>query len=80
MENILETVFERINRQPGIAALPIDASLSGIIITDFQQPDHPIIYCNRAFEILQAIQPRKYWGGTAVFFRVTTTINRLAVN
>lgn len=28
----------------------LDASLSGIIITDHQQPDNPIIYCNTAFE------------------------------
>lgn len=28
----------------------LDASLSGIIITDNQQPDNPIIYCNQAFE------------------------------
>ena len=28
----------------------LDASLSGIIITDNQQPDNPIIYCNKAFE------------------------------
>lgn len=30
--------------------LAIDALVSGIIITDFHQPDHPIIYCNKAFE------------------------------
>lgn len=28
----------------------LDASISGIIITDNQQPDNPIIYCNKAFE------------------------------
>lgn len=28
----------------------IDASLSGIILTDNLQPDNPIIYCNAAFE------------------------------
>jgi PAS domain S-box-containing protein len=28
----------------------LDASISGIIITDHQQPDNPIIYCNKAFE------------------------------
>ncbi|HVV54297.1 MAG TPA: ATP-binding protein [Mucilaginibacter sp.] len=28
----------------------LDASISGIIITDNQQPDNPIIYCNVAFE------------------------------
>lgn len=28
----------------------LDASISGIIITDNGQPDNPIIYCNKAFE------------------------------
>jgi PAS domain S-box-containing protein len=28
----------------------LDASISGIILTDHQQPDNPIIYCNKAFE------------------------------
>lgn len=28
----------------------LDASISGIIITDNRQPDNPIIYCNKAFE------------------------------
>ncbi|RFZ92919.1 PAS domain-containing protein [Mucilaginibacter conchicola] len=28
----------------------MDASISGIIITDNNQPDNPIIYCNAAFE------------------------------
>jgi len=30
----------------------LDASLSGIIITDNRQPDNPIIYCNKAFELM----------------------------
>ena len=28
----------------------LDASISGIIITDNKQPDNPIVYCNAAFE------------------------------
>lgn len=28
----------------------LDSSISGIILTDNQQPDNPIIYCNKAFE------------------------------
>ncbi|RZL58165.1 MAG: PAS domain-containing protein, partial [Pedobacter sp.] len=28
----------------------LDASISGIIITDNTQPDNPILYCNAAFE------------------------------
>ncbi len=30
----------------------LDASISGVIITDNQQPDNPIIYCNKAFETI----------------------------
>ncbi|TSJ36454.1 PAS domain S-box protein [Mucilaginibacter corticis] len=28
----------------------LDSSISGIILTDNQQPDNPIIYCNKSFE------------------------------
>ena len=28
----------------------LDAAISGVILTDNQQPDNPIIYCNKAFE------------------------------
>lgn len=30
----------------------LDASISGIIITDNTQPDNPIVYCNKAFETI----------------------------
>ncbi|MBD1386720.1 PAS domain-containing protein [Mucilaginibacter rigui] len=30
----------------------LDASISGIILTDNRLPDNPIIYCNKAFEII----------------------------
>ncbi|WP_354360264.1 PAS domain-containing protein [Pedobacter sp. UYP30] len=39
----LQTDLELIKRA-------LDSSISGIIITDNQQPDNPIIYCNKAFE------------------------------
>jgi PAS domain S-box-containing protein len=30
----------------------LDASISGIILTDNRLPDNPIIYCNKAFEVI----------------------------
>ncbi|WP_316831678.1 ATP-binding protein [Pedobacter aquatilis] len=33
-----------------LLGLALDASISGIIVTDNAQPDNPIIYCNAAFE------------------------------
>ncbi|MDE3249253.1 MAG: PAS domain-containing protein, partial [Bacteroidota bacterium] len=41
---------ESILRDFDLLSRALDASLSGIIITDHQQPDNPIIYCNQAFE------------------------------
>lgn len=33
-----------------LMTMALDASNSGVIITDHTQPDNPIIYCNKAFE------------------------------
>lgn len=30
----------------------LDASISGIIITDHREPDNPIVFCNKAFELI----------------------------
>lgn len=35
-----------------ILAIAMESTNSGIIITDFQKPDNPIIFCNHAFEKL----------------------------
>jgi PAS domain S-box-containing protein len=41
---------ETLKRDFDLLTQALDASLSGIILTDNQQPDNPIIYCNAAFE------------------------------
>lgn len=44
--------FSNENAQQDFALMTraLDASISGIVITDNNQPDNPIIYCNKAFE------------------------------
>jgi PAS domain S-box-containing protein len=43
---------ESIQRDFELLTQALDASNSGIIITDNQQPDNPIIYCNNTFEVM----------------------------
>jgi PAS domain S-box-containing protein len=44
------TVLGQLNGQTQLLIAAVNASISGIIITDYLQPDNPIIYCNPAFE------------------------------
>jgi PAS domain S-box-containing protein len=48
----------------------LDASISGIIITDHQLPDDPIIYCNKAFEILSGYQRSEIIGRNCRFLQL----------
>jgi PAS domain S-box-containing protein len=43
------SVFSDNDIGQGLMSQALDASISGIIITDNRQPDNPIIYCNAAF-------------------------------
>lgn len=47
----------------------LDASLSGIIITDNTQPDNPIIYCNKAFETISGYQRAEIIGHNCRFLQ-----------
>jgi PAS domain S-box-containing protein len=44
------TDIGQLNGQTQLLIAAVNASISGIIITDYLQPDNPIIYCNPAFE------------------------------
>ncbi|MET1057087.1 MAG: PAS domain-containing protein [Pedobacter sp.] len=43
-----ESVIENLE----LLTIALDASISGIIITDNLQQDNPIVYCNKAFELI----------------------------
>ncbi|WP_454803661.1 PAS domain-containing sensor histidine kinase [Mucilaginibacter phyllosphaerae] len=47
----------------------LDASISGIIITDHQQPDNPIIYCNSAFERMTGYKRKEIIGHNCRFLQ-----------
>jgi PAS domain S-box-containing protein len=47
----------------------LDASLSGIIITDHLQPDNPIIYCNTAFEDITGYNRKEIIGHNCRFLQ-----------
>lgn len=49
--------------------LAIDASKSGIILTDNQQPDNPIIFCNKAFEQMSGYQRSEIIGRNCRFLQ-----------
>lgn len=47
----------------------MDASVTGIVITDNTQPDNPIIYCNKAFEQLSGYQQNEIIGHNCRFLQ-----------
>ncbi len=47
----------------------LDASISGIVITDNLQPDNPIIYCNKAFETLSGYPRQEIIGHNCRFLQ-----------
>ncbi|TEW66980.1 PAS domain-containing protein [Mucilaginibacter phyllosphaerae] len=47
----------------------LDASISGVIITDNQQPDNPIIYCNAAFERITGYKRKEIIGHNCRFLQ-----------
>lgn len=47
----------------------LDASISGIIITDNQQPDNPIVFCNKAFEAMTGYQRSEIIGHNCRFLQ-----------
>ncbi|QJD97197.1 PAS domain-containing protein [Mucilaginibacter robiniae] len=47
-----KSIFDFIDGKQLLRTTSLDGSMSGIIITNYQHPDNPIIYCNKAFEEL----------------------------
>jgi len=47
----------------------LDASISGIIITDNTQPDNPIVYCNTSFETISGYDRREIIGHNCRFLQ-----------
>lgn len=60
---------ENLNRDFELLTQALDASISGIILTDNQQPDNPIIYCNAAFEKITGYERKEIIGHNCRFLQ-----------
>ena len=60
---------DTLNQDFELLTRALDASISGIIITDNQQPDNPIIYCNSAFENISGYQRAEIIGHNCRFLQ-----------
>ncbi|WP_450782978.1 PAS domain-containing protein, partial [Streptomyces sp. NPDC001635] len=52
-----------------LMTMALDASISGIIITDNTQQDNPIIYCNKAFEKITGYSRKEIIGHNCRFLQ-----------
>lgn len=52
-----------------LMTMALDASNSGVIITDHTQPDNPIIYCNKAFETITGYSRKEIIGHNCRFLQ-----------
>ena len=65
------TALENISGQKQLLDAAINASKNGIIITDWLQPDNPIIFCNRAFELMTGYSQEEIIGKNCRFLQGT---------
>jgi PAS domain S-box-containing protein len=61
--------LEAIEGQAQILIAAVNASISGVIITDFTKPDNPIIFCNRAFEDMTGYNQSEILGKNCRFLQ-----------
>jgi PAS domain S-box-containing protein len=67
--NTEDSILANIGGQAQLLVAAFNASISGIIITDFQLPDNPIIYCNPAFEAMTGYQRDEILGKNCRFLQ-----------
>jgi PAS domain-containing protein len=56
MDDRSTSIIKNIDGQAQLLVAALGASISGIVITDWQQEDNPIIFCNGAFEEMTDFQ------------------------
>lgn len=61
---------DTVKRDLELLTQAIDASVSGIILTDNQLPDNPIIYCNAAFEKMTGYDHQEIIGHNCRFLQM----------
>jgi PAS domain S-box-containing protein len=69
MEDFLNNLSNLNNTDIRLLAVALNASSNGVVITDHRQPDEPIIYCNKAFELLTGYSKKQIVGHNCRFLQ-----------
>jgi PAS domain S-box-containing protein len=69
MEEFLNGLSNLKNTDFRLLAAALNASSNGVVITDHRQPDQPIIYCNKAFELLTGYSKKEIIGHNCRFLQ-----------
>jgi PAS domain S-box-containing protein len=69
MKDFLTNLSDLRNSDIRLFATALDASSNGVIITDHREADEPIIYCNKAFEILTGYSQKEIIGHNCRFLQ-----------
>jgi PAS domain S-box-containing protein len=69
MEKFLNGLSDLKNTDFRLLAAALNASSNGVVITDHRQPDQPIIYCNKAFELLTGYSKKEIIGHNCRFLQ-----------
>jgi PAS domain S-box-containing protein len=69
MEEFLNSLSDLKNTDFRLLAAALNASSNGVLITDHRQPDQPIIYCNKAFELLTGYSKKDIIGHNCRFLQ-----------
>jgi PAS domain S-box-containing protein len=69
MEEFLNNLSDLKNTDFRLLAVALNASSNGVVITDHRQPDEPIIYCNKAFELLTGYSKKQIIGHNCRFLQ-----------
>lgn len=73
-------ILENIDEQSQLLIAAFQASISGIIITNYQQEENPFIYCNKAFEEMTGYMQEKILARIAASLKPKTASKLAGTN
>jgi PAS domain S-box-containing protein len=69
MDDRSTSLLKGIEGQSQLLLAALGASISGVVITDYQQQDNPIVYCNKAFEDMTGFSQAEILGRNCRFLQ-----------